>query len=120
MFKTEKLRIGTSLYTVEKCGLQDLQGAMGSTNFSKKRIRINMEDDANEQTNELLDTLVHEVLHAVFSEYDLENALDIDRELHEKVVSLLAKGLVGVFVDNPSLIKDINVMAAKVRKDLTI
>lgn len=53
--------------------------------------------DAQQSLVEEADTVLHEVMHAIF--YTMKIGLDIDTE--EKVVSALASGLVGVFQDNP-------------------
>ena len=119
MFKTEKVRVGTSVYTIKKAGAKELRGYLGCTNSGKKTIEIDMENEHNHHNNELLDTLVHEILHTIFIEQDMENILDIDKELHEKIVINLSKGLVGIYVDNPSLLKDITTLATKARKDLS-
>ena len=44
--------------------------------------------------------LLHELLHALYYEYDLEN-----RTPEEKVVSILSTGLTNLFVDNPKLLE---------------
>lgn len=57
--------------------------------------------DANQSLVEEVDTVLHEVLHAIF--YTMKIGLDMDTE--EKVVSALATGLVGVLQDNPEFSK---------------
>jgi len=120
MFKTTKIRVGTSLYTVEACGANILQGKAGLTDGNAKTIKLNTETNVHKHANEILDTLIHETLHTIFMERDLENTLNISYELHEKIVTQLAIGLTGVIVDNPPLMKDINSLAAKTRKALDI
>ena len=46
------------------------------------------------------ETLVHEIIHAIYHEYGLE---DTDKE--ERIVSVLSTGLYQVLVDNPKLKK---------------
>lgn len=53
--------------------------------------------DAQQSLVEEADTVLHEVMHAIF--YTMKIGLDIDTE--EKVVSALATGLIGVLQDNP-------------------
>lgn len=53
--------------------------------------------DANQSLVEEADTVLHEVLHAIF--YTMKIGLDMDTE--EKAVSALATGLIGVIQDNP-------------------
>jgi Zn-dependent peptidase ImmA (M78 family) len=48
----------------------------------------------------IADTLLHEVLHAVWHEYGLQ---DDDRE--ERIVHTLASGLIQVMRDNPQVIR---------------
>jgi len=120
MFKTKKIRVETSVYTIEQCGSKVLRGSLGRASCSDKTIKIDMEADTNQHPNELLDTLVHEVLHTIFMERELENTLDISGDLHERLVIQISRGLTGVIVDNPSLMKDINSLAAKTRRTLDI
>lgn len=120
MLKTTKIRVGISIYELRESGAKALRGHLGRTNAGTKVIEIDIEDDQNQHPNELLDTLLHEVLHTVFIEAELESTLDISRELHEKVVTQMSRGLAGVVVDNPSLMKDITSLAAKTRRTLDI
>lgn len=53
--------------------------------------------DGNQSLVEEADTVLHEVLHAIF--YTMKIGLDLDTE--EKCVSALATGLIGVIQDNP-------------------
>lgn len=47
----------------------------------------------------LLDTLIHECLHAIYEHYELSKKDD-----EERVVATLSHGLTALFVDNPKLI----------------
>jgi len=120
MFKTIKLRVGNASYTVEKVDGHTLEGMLGSASTTKKLIQINTQDKMNKHNGELFETLVHEVFHAVFLERDLESTLEVRRELHEKIVTQMAAGFVGVMIDNPVFLQDMAALAHKSRKDLDI
>jgi Zn-dependent peptidase ImmA (M78 family) len=47
------------------------------------------------------DTVIHELLHAVWSQMSLT---DLDEQLEERIVRALGTGLTGLFSDNPSLL----------------
>lgn len=49
------------------------------------------------------DTLLHEILHAIWRETSLNET--IDAEVEEKIVRTLTTGLVGVLRDNPAVVR---------------
>jgi len=68
---------------------------LGITYLNSGIIQINPKQDVREQVN----TLFHEVMHAVWWVYGLDEG-----ELkEERVILTLANGLCGVFRDNPEL-----------------
>lgn len=50
---------------------------------------------------EELDTLIHEMLHAIWAQMTLT---DIDDALEERIVRAMGTGLAGVIADNPKLL----------------
>ena len=51
----------------------------------------------------LADTVMHELLHAIFKTFALK-----DEDDEERIVSAIATGLIGVFRDNPNFAPRIN------------
>lgn len=49
------------------------------------------------------DTLLHEIMHAVWKEVGLGET--VDSEVEEKIVKALTTGLVGVLRDNPAVVR---------------
>ena len=47
----------------------------------------------------MVETFLHEILHAIYTEYEISSQDD-----EEKTVSLMSKGLLNTLVDNPDLI----------------
>ena len=89
----KKLRIGSVDYTIKEksCVLLNNEAKYGTCDFSEQIIEI--EKRASNQRK--IQTLLHELLHAISYEYSLD--------LSEHQVELLSIGLLQVFRDNPSL-----------------
>ena len=74
----------------------DLQSDLeGDFSITHKRIRVK----TNKNKDEAAHTLLHEVLHAIISEYD------INLRSEELVVKTLENGLMQVLRDNPKLVE---------------
>lgn len=90
-----KLKIGGFEWTVEEneevAGTNDVFGL----NFPKEQI-IYLKPNLTKQLRS--ETLIHEVLHAIFWQTGLDTEFDDEQE--EKIVSALAHGLYQVLRDN--------------------
>lgn len=56
--------------------------------------------DKNQRDTELQNTLLHEIIHAVWDLADLKEG-----DTEEKIVTLIANGLSQVFLNNPTVFK---------------
>lgn len=63
---------------------------------------INIDDKSSVDT--AINTLAHEIVHAIFYERGIEDLISKD-VLLEKIVDEVSKGLVQIIRDNPELIK---------------
>ena len=87
---------------------------LGSANFERGTIEVNLTDDPAYNA----DTLLHEILH--FVERDLRIIPCAHRdELQERVVALFATGLVSLMRQNPELFSEIQSMACCDREVLS-
>ena len=69
----------------------------GFCDNAKQTIHIEGDQTAFEEC----DTVIHELLHAVWSQMSLT---DLDDQLEERIVRALGTGLTGLFSDNPKLL----------------
>ena len=73
-------------------------GAYGMIHFDKNLIEI-----ANSQSKQnLVDTVLHEILHAIVEEYKIKFT---HHKVEERIVTHISQGLTAVFKDNPNLIE---------------
>ena len=70
--------------------------ALGMCHFDKKLIEL--ADIQND--DELVDTYLHELLHSIIKEYEL----DVDGRSEEKLVTELANSLTDIFKNNKNLL----------------
>lgn len=63
------------------------------------KLVIHVEGDQNPV--EEIDTVIHELLHAVWAQMSLT---DLDDQLEERIVRALGTGLTGLYADNPKLL----------------
>lgn len=63
-------------------------------------MHVHSEYDASETVN----TMIHELLHAIFHLYSIREWSEIDYDLEEKLCSVLGNGLTELVVRNPKLI----------------
>lgn len=94
----EKIKVGPYLYNIHEVDGQwsEDHEAHGKCNTQTHNIWINTTYDSAH----VLDTLLHELLHALWSQYNLK-----DKEEEEDVVTRLATGLVQLLLDNKHLLK---------------
>jgi len=85
----------------------DERGTMGDCCSRRRRIRIS----ADQSSDSAVDTLFHELLHAVCVAHGGSAVSDGDGE--ERLVYVLAPGIIELFTANPWLLKIIEHMAAK-------
>ena len=95
------LRIGYRRYTVSEWTQAEvaLTSSHGQCNTGQAAIYVCTDD----HPLTVLDTLLHEILHAVWHEYGLE-----DKEPEEHAITVLATGLTQVLYDNPKLAAQIS------------
>lgn len=94
----EKIKIGPHNYNIVviKEAMADAIGINGDTNLNMHRIRI----CESLKGSVLLEVLLHEILHAIYKQYSLEQ-----KDKEERIVMSFGLGLTQVFVDNPDLLK---------------
>jgi len=99
MKKPSKIRIGPYDWKVSYYGLEeyDLRRKYGHTD----RFNIKMEICDATQDQCTADTVIHEVLHAIW----FSKGISGDKADEEDIVTPLATGLAQVIRDNPDLIK---------------
>jgi len=76
------------------------EGVWGKYDHLRYRLRIS---DGHPDDVALLDTVLHELFHAIYHVYNIK---DDDEE--ERTVHTLATGFTQVLLDNPQLVKYIN------------
>lgn len=84
-------------------------GILGQYHYNNHVLHITQGQPPAEE----LDTVIHELLHA------LANVMTIgfaDAEMEEMVVRKLGTGITGVLLDNPELVSYINAVARQVNK----
>ena len=93
-----KIKIGYYTYLVEDWppDRASLAQRFGECDRNEKVIRVCRQHGDHKAA----DTLLHETMHALYSEYKLEDA-----DLEERTVGALALGLSGVFLDNPEFLR---------------
>lgn len=94
----DKIRVGTQEYTVSAVsGLTSDEGEVNGL-CEPQHLRIGVDDGLVSKAL-VVDTLFHEVLHAIWDERSLPN-----KPNEERAVRSLATGIVGLFQDNPKLL----------------
>ena len=91
----DKVKIGYQIYTIEMVdGMDDLDG---DCDADAAVIRI---DKNQAQPWRLTNTVIHELLHAVWDQW-CDATLDDDTQ--ERIVSGIANGLTAILADNPEI-----------------
>lgn len=92
------IRVGYRTYLVHEMSNYDMERLERHGETNKRRGEIYVCNEDNPLV--VLDTLLHEVKHAIWNEYNLG-----DSEEEEKAVHVLATGLTQVLYDNEELVK---------------
>ncbi|HEY1772410.1 MAG TPA: hypothetical protein VGH91_04380 [Gammaproteobacteria bacterium] len=103
MTELKRLKVGRRCYRVVR---QHMPKDYGSVNFNRGIIRI----DDPQPPGVVVDTVLHELLHAIWADFKLP-----DRPTEERAVTALAQGLMAVFRDNPGLATYIERLIGKER-----
>lgn len=102
------VRILHHKYTLKERSITDVvtDSRWGHIDFIKNEIQFTNRDSAD-----TADTIIHEILHGLFRVFciDLDEKPD-STDVEEKVVTLLATGLVTVMRDNPTLFPTLQVI----------
>lgn len=91
-----KISIGFRTFDVV---MQDNLNSMGTISNSKRLIQL----ESSQCKEDMLDTIIHECLHAIVSDSQLVDDCD-----EEKLVTVLAYKLTELFLRNPELVNWIN------------
>lgn len=94
----EKIKLGAHEVSVSEMSTEDCIGEQRSGMFAPTRLAIQVHV-AKRPPSVVSETLIHELLHAIY--YD-RNIQDDDDE--ERTVTLMAGGLATLFRDNPHLV----------------
>lgn len=83
--------------------LDELEDLNGLCDFDRQRIWVKTPQTPGMER----DTVLHEVLHAVFDQLDVKRRMkeEVGKEFEEDVVYALAPRLLAVLKDNPGLVK---------------
>lgn len=97
----KRIKVGPHRYVIHEVDKEwtEDQDAHGKTNTNTHEIWVN----TTYTESHILDTLVHELLHAIWNQYGLG-----EKEEEETVVHRLATGWVQAMSDNEHLVKYIN------------
>lgn len=98
--KIDNIKVGYQTYSVEQD--DDICAGVGANALclkDKQRILYS----STTPNKELVDTLIHEVLHAICNNY----IHDIDRADEEEIVTMMAHGLTQVLRDNPTFFPEL-------------
>ena len=97
MQRPDKIKIGYKEYKLEEWKQTVASANEGQGQFFAKEgvIGYTAEETGVSHAN----TLIHEMLHAIIYQWNME----LDEKVEESVVNGLANGLTTIFVDNPKL-----------------
>lgn len=96
--KLKKLKIGYESYDIDWWTATNATSNEASGEFFAKDKKIGI--DARESGAQLVNTVLHEALHAVV----YQQGLKLENDQEELVVNSVANGLTGILVDNPLFI----------------
>lgn len=83
----------------------------GLTSVNQCRIWV----DDNQSKSQIQDTLLHEILHAVFDTCGI--SVDLDHAAEERIVRVLAPNLLSLFRDNPELAEKLGITSKEKKTD---
>lgn len=92
-----KLKIGKKTYRIRYVVKVDKDDSFGECDFTRKRISVKK----GQPTDEMANTVLHEILHAICD----EKQLGLTREVEEEVVTGITNGLHSLISDNPRFTK---------------
>lgn len=96
--KLKKLKIGYESYDIDWWTATNATSNEASGEFFAKEKKIGV--DSRETGAQLVNTLIHEALHAVV----YHQGLKLGDEQEELIVNSMANGLTGILVDNPGFV----------------
>ena len=104
----DEIRIGSKRYKVVARNAEwyEQTGSYGSMDADHQTVNVTVE---NRSLGDILDTLLHETLHAVWEEWNIPS-----RPREERAVRGLGTGLAAVYAQNPEYVQSI----AKLVKDI--
>ena len=87
---------------------------LGQCDSATQVISLSPTHSTHEQ---MLDTLLHEILHAIWYQYRVYHTMPIDQDAREEaLVDTLGSALAQVFLENPALLKTICAVQREVAK----
>lgn len=95
--RPKKIKINESEYKVISRSKEWGKKQFGQITYDKKLIEI----AEGQNPEEYLDTVIHEVMHGIIEEYDVE----MDRRKEEKFVTQISNYLTDVLKKNPKLVE---------------
>lgn len=96
--KLKKLKIGYQSYDIDWWTATNATSNEASGEFFAKEKKIGV--DSRESGAQLVNTIIHEALHAVV----YQQGLKLGDEQEELIVNSMANGLTGILVDNPGFV----------------
>ena len=93
----KSIKIGRTIYKIEMLPA-DITSLYGACSYEYQIIYMS----PNQTYQQASDTLLHEVLHAIWNESSLEHAIEIEQEI---IVRTTSTWLLMVLDDNPQLLK---------------
>lgn len=96
----KKITVGHFIHDVSVVKKIKDGGGYGEYDTVSGKIRIR----EGQSKADMVDTLLHEVLHAIFHRYKIR----IDGDAEERIVYELTKAIIKTFRDNPKLVKYIS------------
>ncbi len=93
----KKLKVGYVDYRIEDwdTAQADASARYGETDRVRRIVRV----DTTHSSQQSAETLLHEVLHCVYSMWNLPG----DKDKEEKIITAMASGLATVWRDNPDV-----------------
>ena len=99
----DKIRIGyqdVRVMITDSMTERALEDSNGFYHSKRSEIVIAREQD----TREIVNTVIHECLHAIFFTYGMREIVD-DKEKEEYIVNTLGNGLTQIFLENPDFLE---------------
>lgn len=101
--KIKNVKVGNSVYDITKENIEE-HGFLGECRYNDQVIALS----PTLRGLRLRETLTHEIVHAIFEEYEvLAGMTHVDEDDKEGIVSRVTVGLINVLVNNKELFKDL-------------